>query len=151
VKRTLVAVALVVVFVMALAAPTFAQTITHTATYEMDGAINFKKQMGHLCNTGAEVKQTIMGSGQMDKVQTVSLVRGKITMEDANDYVAGATPLTVTTVWELCTPPKYILMMVLYIRTTCIGMASQLLAFGQQLVGMVMTWKSLLTLMSLKQ
>jgi hypothetical protein len=108
VKRTLVAVALVVVFVMALAAPTFAQTITHTATYEMDGAINFKKQMGHLCNTGAEVKQTIMGSGQMDKVQTVSLVRGKITMEDANDYVAGATPLTVTTVWELCTPPKYI-------------------------------------------
>lgn len=107
-KRTLVAVALVVVFVMALAAPAFAQAITHTATYEMDGAINFKKQMGHLCNTGAEVKQTIMGAGQMDKVQTVSMVSGKITMDDANDYVAGATPLTVTTVWELCTPPKYI-------------------------------------------
>ena len=106
-KRTLVAVALVIVFVMALAAPAFAQSLTHSATYEMDGVINFKKQMGHLCNTGAEVKQTIMGSGQMDKVQTVSMVRGKITMKDANDGVAGATPLTVTTVWELCSPPKY--------------------------------------------
>ncbi len=106
-KRTLVAVALVVVFVMALAAPAFAQSITHSATYEMDGVINFKKQMGHLCNTGAEIKQTIMGSGQMDKVQTVSMVAGKITMKDANDGVAGATPLTVTTVWELCAPPKY--------------------------------------------
>jgi hypothetical protein len=107
VKRTLVAVALVIVFVMALAAPAFAQSITHSATYQMDGVINFKKQMGHLCNTGAEIKQTIMGSGQMDKVQTVSMVKGKITMKDANDGVAGATPLTVTTVWELCAPPKY--------------------------------------------
>jgi hypothetical protein len=105
VKRTLVAVALVIVFVMALAAPAFA--ITHSATYQMDGVINFKKQMGHLCNTGAEIKQTIMGSGQMDKVQTVSMSKGKITMKDTNDGVAGATPLTVTTVWELCAPPKY--------------------------------------------
>lgn len=104
-KRTLVAVALVIVFVMALAAPAFA--ITHSATYQMDGVINFKKQMGHLCNTGAEIKQTIYGSGQLDKVQTVSMVKGKITMKDANDGVAGATPLTVTTVWELCAPPKY--------------------------------------------
>jgi hypothetical protein len=107
VKRTLVAVALVIVFVMALAAPAFAQVITHSAQYQMDGVINFKKQMGHLCNTGAQIKQTIMGSGQMDKVQTVSMVKGKITMKDANDGVAGATPLTVTTVWELCAPPKY--------------------------------------------
>jgi hypothetical protein len=107
VKRTLVAVALVIVFVMALAAPAFAQSITHSATYEMDGKIDFKKQMGHWCNTGAEIKQTIKGEGQMDKVQTVSMVAGKITMKDANDGVAGATPLTVTTVWELCAPPKY--------------------------------------------
>jgi hypothetical protein len=107
VKRTLVAVALVIVFVMALAAPAFAQSITHSATYQMDGVINFKKQMGHLCNTGAEIKQTIMGSGQMDKVQTVTMIKGKITMKDTNDGVAGATPLTVTTVWELCAPPKY--------------------------------------------
>jgi hypothetical protein len=107
VKRTLVAVALAVIFVMALAAPALAQSIMHTATYEMDGTIDFEKQAGHLCNTGAEVKQTISGNGVMDKVQTVSMVAGKITMADDNNWVAGATALTVTTVWELCTPPKY--------------------------------------------
>jgi len=107
VKRTLVAVALAVVFVLALAAPAFAQAIFHTATYEMEGVIDFKKQAGHYCNTGAEVKQVIAGSGKMDKVQTITQVKGKVTMSDTNDWVAGATPLTVTTVWKLCTPPKY--------------------------------------------
>jgi hypothetical protein len=107
VKRTLVAVALVVVFVMALATPALAQSIMHTATYEMDGTINLQKQAGHLCNTGAEVKQTISGNGVMDKVQTVNMSKGIITMDDANDWVAGATALTVTTVWELCAPPKF--------------------------------------------
>lgn len=104
VKRTL-AVLLAVVFVLAIATPAFA--MFHTATYEMEGVINFKKQAGHYCNTGAEFKQTIAGSGKMDKVQTVTMVKGKITMADTNDWVAGATPLTVTSVWKLCTPPKY--------------------------------------------
>jgi hypothetical protein len=104
VKRTFVAVALAVVFVLALAAPALA--LTHTAQYEMDGVVNFKKQAGHFCNTGAEIKQTIMGSGVMDKVQTVAMVSGMITMDDTNNWVAGATPLTVTTVWNLCMPPK---------------------------------------------
>ena len=106
-KRTFVAVALAVVFVLALAAPVMAQAIFHTATYEMEGVIDFKKQAGHYCNTGAEIKQVIAGSGVMDKVQTITQVKGKITMDDTNDWVAGATPLTVTTVWKLCTPPKY--------------------------------------------
>jgi hypothetical protein len=104
VKRTFVAVALAVVFVLALAAPALA--LTHTAQYEMGGVVNFKKQAGHFCNTGAEIKQTIMGSGVMDKVQTVAMVSGMITMDDTNNWVAGATPLTVTTVWNLCMPPK---------------------------------------------
>jgi len=107
VKRTLVAVALAVVFVMALAAPALAQSIMHTATYEMDGTIDFEKQAGHFCNTGAEVQQTIMGNGVMDKVQTIDMSSGIITMDDANDWVAGATALTVTTAWKLCAPPKY--------------------------------------------
>jgi len=105
VKRTFVAVVLAVIFVLALAAPAFA--MTHTATYEMEGTINFRKQAGHACNTGAEFKQTILGSGKMDKVMTVNMVKGKLTLTDTNDWVAGATPLTVTSVWELCTPPKY--------------------------------------------
>jgi hypothetical protein len=106
VKRTFVAVALAVIFVLALAAPAVA-SMTHTATYEMDGVINFKKQAGHACNTGGVLKQTIAGSGKMDKVMSVAMVPGKLTVSDQNDWVAGATPLTVTSVWELCTPPKY--------------------------------------------
>jgi len=106
VKRTYVAVALAVIFVLALAAPALA-SVTHTATYEMNGVINFKKQAGHLCNTGGELKQTIAGSGTMSKVMDVAMVPGKLTVNDTNDWVAGATPLTVTSVWELCTPPKY--------------------------------------------
>jgi hypothetical protein len=106
VKRTFVAVALAVIFVLALAAPALA-SMTHTATYEMEGVINFKKQAGHACNTGGVLKQTIAGSGKMDKVMDIAMVPGKLTVADQNDWVAGATPLTVTSVWELCTPPKY--------------------------------------------
>ncbi len=105
-KRTLVAAALAVIFVLAIAAPALAASLTHTATYEMDGTIDFKKQAGHKCNTGAEFKQVISGSGKMDKAMTVDMVKGKLTLSDVNDWVAGATPLTVTSVWELCTPPK---------------------------------------------
>jgi len=105
VKRTLVAVALAVIFMLALASPAFA--IVFTTTYEMEGTINFKKQAGHVCNTGAEFKQTIAGSGKMDKVMDIAMVPGKLTVSDVNNWVAGATPLTVTSVWELCTPAKY--------------------------------------------
>ena len=104
-KRSIVAITLAVVFVMALAAPAFA--MTHTATYEMDGVIDFKKQSGHLCNTGAEHKQTISGDGVMSKEMSVVMSPGIITVEDTNDYVAGETGLEVTSVIELCAPPKY--------------------------------------------
>ena len=106
-KRNITAVALAVVFILALAGPAFAQDMSHTATYEMDGAIDFEKQAGHLCNTGAEYKQTIHGTGEMSKVQNVSMSEGIISMEDANDFVAGESDLVVTSVIELCAPPKY--------------------------------------------
>ena len=104
-QKNVFVVALVVVFVMALSVPVLA--MTHTATYEMEGIIAYQKQTGHLCNTGAEYKQTITGSGEMSKVQNVAMVPGKITVDDTNDYVAGETSLTVTSVIELCAPPKY--------------------------------------------
>ncbi len=106
-KKTLIAVALAVVFMMALAVPAFAQSMSHSATYEMDGTIDFFKQAGHLCNTGAQYGQTIEGTGEMSKVQNVTMVKGKITMDDANDFIAGETDLTVTSVILLCAPPKY--------------------------------------------
>ena len=105
-KKTIVAVALVVVFVMALAVPAFAQ-MTHSVVYELDGTIDFKKQAGHLCNTGADHKQTISGSGELFKESAIVMVPGRITMEDTNDFVAGETNLAVISVIELCAPPKY--------------------------------------------
>jgi len=106
VKKTIVAVALAVVFVMSLAVPAFAQ-MTHSVVYELDGTIDFKKQAGHLCNTGAAHKQTIQGSGEMFKESAIVMVPGRITMDDTNDFVAGETNLAVISVIELCAPPKY--------------------------------------------
>jgi hypothetical protein len=109
-KRTFVAVALAVVFVLALAAPAFAQDMSHSATYNLDGDISLEKQVGHLCNTGAEMKQTIYGQGKMEKVMDVYMEQGLVTVADTNDWVTAPDAvrnLTVTSVIELCAPPKY--------------------------------------------
>ncbi len=108
-KKT-VAVAVAVVFVLALAAPVFAQAnMTHNAVYKMDGSIDLEKQVGHLCNTGAEMKQTISGEGEMEKVMDVDMKRWVVTVSDHNDWITAEDAvrnLTVTSVIELCAPPK---------------------------------------------
>jgi hypothetical protein len=109
-KRTFVAVALAVVFVLALAAPAFAQDMSHSATYNLEGDISLEKQVGHLCNTGAQMKQTIYGQGKMEKVMDVYMEQGLVTVADTNDWVTAPDAvrnLTVTSVIELCAPPKY--------------------------------------------
>ena len=106
-KRTLLATMLALALVLALAVPALASYINFTTSYEMDGVIDLKKQAGHFCNTGAEVKQTIKGSGHLTKDQTIEMSPGIISMTDVNDGVAGATTLAITTVWHLCAPPKY--------------------------------------------
>jgi len=109
--KKILAVTLAVVFVLAFAAPVFAQAnMTHNAVYKMDGSIDLEKQVGHLCNTGAEMKQTIKGEGVMDKVMDVAMQRWKVTVSDQNDWVTAEDAvrnLTVTSVIELCAPPKY--------------------------------------------
>jgi hypothetical protein len=77
--KNAVAIVLTVMFLMAAAAPVFAQDITWSTTYEVDGSINLKKQVGHYCNTGAEMKQTIEGEGRLTKVMDSVQVAGKIT------------------------------------------------------------------------
>ncbi len=109
--KKLVAVTVAVVFVLAFAAPVFASSMTHNAVYEMDGTIDLEKQVGHLCNTGAEMKQTIEGEGTMDKVMDATMVAGKITVEDWQDWVTAedaVNNLTVTSVIELCAPAKHV-------------------------------------------
>ncbi len=105
VKKSIVAVALAVIFVMALAAPAFA--MTHGVTYEMDGVIDFRKQAGHGDNTGGTWKQTITGSGEMSKTSAIWNGHSILDVVDNNDFVAGETALTVTSVIELAMPPKY--------------------------------------------
>jgi len=107
VKKT-VAVAVAIVFVLALAAPVFA-SMDHDAQYKLDGTIEFEKQVGHICNTGAEMKQTIDGEGEITKVMDTAQVAGKITVSDQNDWITAddaVNNLTVTSVIELCAPGK---------------------------------------------
>jgi len=109
VKKTL-AVTVAVVFVLAFAAPVFAQSMNHNVTYEMDGTIDLEKQVGHLCNTGAEMKQVIEGEGEMTKVMDTAQVQGVLTVSDEQDWITAEDAvrnLTVTSVIELCAPAKH--------------------------------------------
>lgn len=109
-KKNIVALALALVFIMAIAAPAFAQTIVHVENYNVDGTIWMNKQVGHYCNTGAEQKQTIRGEGSLKKSMDSRMVKGKLTVVDKNDFVTApdaVANLTIVSVIRLCTPPKY--------------------------------------------
>ena len=105
-KTKIVSALLAAVFVITLAAPVFAG-IDYSAEYELAGRIDFKRQAGHLCNTGAEQKQTITGDGEISKTSNIVMNSGRLTVDDTNDFVSGETSLTVTSVIKLCAPPKY--------------------------------------------
>ena len=108
-KKTL-AVAVAIVFVLGLAAAVFAAgSMNHSTEYHMDGDIDITKQVGHLCNTGAEMKQVVEGEGEMTKVMDTNQVRGVLTVADDQDWVTAEDAvrnLTVTSAIELCAPPK---------------------------------------------
>ena len=108
VKNT-VAVTIVVLIILVFAVPVFAQSMTHNVTYKMSGTIDLEKQVGHLCNTGGEMKQTIKGEGEMTKTMNTTQVAGRLTVSDEQEWVTAEDAtrnLTVTTVIELCAPPK---------------------------------------------
>jgi hypothetical protein len=108
-KRTFVSIALALALVLAIAAPAFAQSISYQADLQMDGTIDREMQLGHLCNTGAEMKQTITGTGTLSKATDATMVQGRLTVADRNDFVTAVDAvrnLTVTSVIELCAPPK---------------------------------------------
>ena len=110
-KKTL-ALALAVVFVLAFAVPAFAQDMTHNATYKMDGTISLNKQVGHLCNTGAQLNQVITGEGEMEKVMNTAQVAHRLTVDDTNDFVTAADAvnnLSVQSGIALCAPAKHTL------------------------------------------
>ncbi len=108
-KKTL-AVVLAVVFVLAFAAPAFAQNMVHNADYSWDGTVDMEKFVGHRCNTGAAMWQEISGEGEMKKVMNTSQVAGKLTVFDDNDFVTAADAvanLSVNSIIRLCAQPKH--------------------------------------------
>jgi len=107
--KKIIAVSFAVLIILAFAVPVFAQSMTHNVTYRMSGKIDLEKQVGHLCNTGGQMKQTIKGEGEMTKVMNTSQVKGKLTVSDEQDWVTAEDAtrnLTVTSVIELCAPAK---------------------------------------------
>lgn len=107
-KKTL-AIALAVIFVLAFATPAFAQ-LTHNATYKADGTISLTKQVGHLCNTGAQMNQNISGQGTLEKVMNTRQERWKLVVDDSNDITTApdaVNNLTVSSGLILCAPAKH--------------------------------------------
>ena len=127
------AIALAVVFVLAFAVPAFAQSMVHTVREEyVDAQIWIERQHGHLCNTGAELKYEVKGSAaEFLGERAITQVAGKITVsKDEAGWVAGATPLTVTSVIELCAPPKMLWDAVNYVYNEELGWLSASIADG---------------------
>lgn len=115
-KKSVVALAVAIIYTFTLCLPVFAffeipttGQINYSAEYTFDGTANQKMQAGHLCNTGAEMKQVIRGDGSMTKTIDLMIIRGYLEVNDANDWVTSPDALRnleVITVIELCAPPK---------------------------------------------
>lgn len=83
----------------------------HTINYDLEGRINFQKQAGHFCNSGAEMKQTIDGDGTLTKESEIAMQEGYVTVMDDQDFATAADALqnlVVITSIQLCTPPKFV-------------------------------------------
>ncbi|MCJ7622977.1 MAG: hypothetical protein MUO76_05710, partial [Anaerolineaceae bacterium] len=79
-------------------------SLNHSAIYSCDGSIYFKKQAGHFCNTGAEMKQIIRGDGNISKTMNIFMIGGYLEVDDANNWVTAPDAmrnLEVTTAIEL--------------------------------------------------
>lgn len=115
-KKT-VAVVVAFVFVLALAAPVFALSFDTTKEGSMDynfdvkfdGTVDWERQIGHLCNTGAEWKMSAYGEGEMEATGSTKMVPWKLTADTEMDWVTAPDAvenLIVTSAIELCAPPK---------------------------------------------
>ncbi len=119
VKKT-VALLLALVFVLALATPVFANvshsyhstkqgSMDYNFDVKLDGTVDWERQIGHLCNTGAEWKMSAYGEGEMTATGSTKMVPWKLTADTEMDWVTAPDAvenLIVTSVIELCAPPK---------------------------------------------
>ncbi|MDW7740669.1 MAG: hypothetical protein SCJ97_11575, partial [Bacillota bacterium] len=120
-KKILITVTLTLVLTLALALPAFSQgkfmvpfttgDLSQTISYEFEGKIDFEKQVGHLCNTGAEMKQAISGDGKLSKASEIYMKAYFMDVMDSNSFVTAPDAvrnMEVITAIELCAPPKYV-------------------------------------------
>lgn len=95
---------------MLLFGQVYAQSLTHVADYKISGTIWLQKQAGHFCNTGAEVKHTIVGTGDLEKEMNIEMVKGLIEFQDDNEFTTAENALknlVITSSIKLCSPPKH--------------------------------------------
>ena len=132
-KKSL-AVVLALVFVLSMAAPVFGVwddppyrgqeqlddwywtkqhgkqgSMDYNFDIKFDGTVEWERQIGHLCNTGAEWKMHAAGEGEMEATGSTKMVPWKLTAETEMDWVTAPDAvenLVVTSVIELCAPPK---------------------------------------------
>lgn len=115
-KRTLVAVVLAIVFVLALAMPAFAQVLfvpfasmNHNAAYEWDGNAREFDRWAYT-EAGAYSHQ-ISGEGKMTKNTMIAMVPFKMTVEDNNQFVTSPTAVVnmrVSSKVDLTTPGLWV-------------------------------------------
>jgi len=80
-------------------------------SYFAEGSIDLKKQVGHNCNTGAEIKQLVTGEGYLSKTADIYMINGLLTVDDKNEIKTAESAienLAVTSTIKLCSPPKRI-------------------------------------------
>jgi hypothetical protein len=104
---------IIVTILLSVVAPVFAQNsyLHHSALYSAEGSIDLKKQAGHRCNSGAEMKQLVTGDGYLSKSSDIYLISGLLDVDDNNEIKTAESALenlTVTSAILLCAPPKLV-------------------------------------------
>jgi len=121
-KKVLFNIAMAIAITLILALPAFAFApmyiplyvtgdLTQSIEYEFEGQIDFKKQAGHICNTGAEMKQTIYGEGKLEKSSEIYMKAAFIDVMDSNSFVTApdaVNNIEVVTAIKLCSPAKHV-------------------------------------------
>lgn len=89
----------------------YSYNLNHDVSYLMEGKIDYKKKVGHRCNTGAEIKQVITGDGWFRKFSNIYMQENFVQLLDNNDWVTAieaSQNIEVTSTIDLCAPGKYI-------------------------------------------
>jgi len=103
--------AIIIIYSFSFPVESSSKYMHHEVSYEMEGTINLKKQAGHKCNTGAEMKQVFNGTGWVRKFSNIYMEIHFLQVLDNNDWITAPDALEnleITTTIALCAPGKYV-------------------------------------------